>query len=141
MSDVNYNKFKDSLLRLEERYNFYLKQKDILTEIQILESIKESCIQRFEVCFDMTWKHLKKYLEKELGLPDVPSSPKPIFKLSFSNKLINEVELWITFNDIRTDTSHDYSATKADVSLQNIEIFIREAIELYQKISGTQWNK
>ena len=59
MSDINYDKFKQSLARLEERYNDYLKHDELGGFLR--ESVKESCIQRFEICFDTSWKHIRKY--------------------------------------------------------------------------------
>ena len=66
MSEINYDKLKNSLKRLEERYNFYLKEEGNIKDKDIFESIKESCIQRFEVCYDTLWKHLSKYLENDV---------------------------------------------------------------------------
>jgi nucleotidyltransferase substrate binding protein (TIGR01987 family) len=142
MSEVNYTKFKDSLSRLQERYAYYLATKDeIARDIDITESIKESCIQRFEICFDTSWKHLKKYLEHDLGLVDVKNSPNPIFRQAFENKLIQDPELWIEFNKKRGDTTHDYNGSKAEQAFDIIGDFIAEAIDLYEVISGKLWQR
>lgn len=140
MSDINYDKFKSALTRLEERYKDYEAHKDEL-EAYLLESVKESCIQRFEVCMDTAWKHLKKYLEQDLGLPDVPNSPKMIFKSAQSAGVIDNAELWIMFNHKRGDTSHDYSGDKAGDAFNIIRDFITEAISVYEKMSGEAWAK
>jgi nucleotidyltransferase substrate binding protein (TIGR01987 family) len=138
VSETNYDKFRDSLSRLEERYNYYLQHKDnILFSLEMQESIKESCIQRFEVCFDTTHKHLKKYLEDE-GYSNVPDSPKQKFRLASQNHLL-EAELWIEFNKKRGDTSHDYCGDKADGTFEIIPDFIKEAIGLYEIMSGVKW--
>ena len=138
MSETNYNKFKESLARLEERYSYYLKNKNnVLFDSEIQESIKESCIQRFEVCFDTTHKHLKKYLEDE-GYSNVPDSPKQKFRLASQNNLF-DAELWIEFNKKRGDTSHDYCGDKADGTFEIIPDFIKEAISLYEIMSGVKW--
>lgn len=142
MSDINYTKLKSALERLEERYHFYLKNKDATAlEDEVLESIKESCIQRFEVCFDTTWKHLKKYLEAEIGLHDVPGGPNPVFKKALSARVIDDAELWIEFNKKRGDTSHDYSGDKADGAFAIIPDFIKEAINLFETMSGESWRQ
>lgn len=137
---TNYDKLRDSLQRLEERY---ADHEASLTRAELLpsdrESIKESCIQRFEVCFDTTWKHLKKYLEEEIGFADVPAGPNPLFRQAMTAGVIADAELWIEFNKRRNDTSHDYSGTKADSSFAIIPDFIAEAITLYEKMSGKTW--
>ena len=64
MSEINYDKFENSLKRLEERYKYYQENKNnIANDINVIESVEESCIQRFEICFEMLHVHLKKYLE------------------------------------------------------------------------------
>ncbi len=140
MTNINYIKLKNSLKRLEERYKDYkiaLTRKELL--ISDKESIKESCIQRFEVCFDTTWKHLKKYLQEEIGLIDIPLGPNPIFKSAFAAKVINNPTQWIEFNIRRGNTSHDYSGEKADNTFEIIADFINEAIVLYETMSGEKW--
>ena len=81
-------------------------------ETFLIESIKESCIQGFEVCFDTAWKHLRKYLIEEIGLFDVPRGPNPIFRKAASSYVIRDAEVWIEFNTKRVDTSHDYCGIK-----------------------------
>jgi len=140
MSDLDYTKFKDALSRLQERYNDYLEAKN-RPELKDSdrESILESCIQRFETCFDTSWKHLRKYMEEEQGLPDIPGSPKPVFRKAFAANVIGDAEVWIEFTDKRIDTSHDYDKEKAEATFAVIPDFISEAIELYQKMSGETW--
>lgn len=141
MTDINYIKFKESLTRLEERYNYYLINKDNASfDVEMLESIKESCIQRFEICFDTSWKHLKKYLIDEMGLVDTPASPNPVFRKAEDNKIIVEAAKWIDFNKSRGNTTHDYCGDKAAKTFEIIPSFITEAIALYEIISGEKWS-
>jgi len=137
---VEYEKFKKSLKRLEEQYQNFLKIKSEDT-ISVLtkEAVRESVIQRFETCYDTIWKHLKKYLEIELGLPDVPNSPKPIFRLVNENNLHLELEKWFEYGQARIDTSHDYSEEKAKVAIELVNDFIKDAIPLYETISKEKW--
>lgn len=142
MSDINYDKFRDSLKRLEERYQFYLeKENNPDIEEAMVESIKESCIQRFEICIDTGWKHLKKYLQEDQGIVDIATSPKAVFRQAFASRIIDDATLWFDFNAKRGDTSHDYDGTKADVAFAIIPDFIEEAIALYEKMSGATWQK
>lgn len=136
MSDINYNKFKESLSRLEERYKDYIKHSNL--EGFLNESVKESCIQRFEICFDTSWKHIGKYLKEEMGL-DIAHSPNPIFRKAQENKIIIEAQKWIEFNKSRGDTVHDYCGDKADQTFEIIPDFIKEAIDVYEIISGEKW--
>jgi len=104
------------------------------------EAIAESVVQRFETCYDMVWKDVKQHLLSELGLPDVPNSPKPIFKLAAQNKLLpSATERWLEYADLRVSTAHDYSGEKAAAVVGAAERFVGDAIRLYEKLSGKGW--
>jgi nucleotidyltransferase substrate binding protein (TIGR01987 family) len=138
---IDYEKFKKSLKHLELQYeNYKLSQsRPELTEID-REAIAESVIQRFETCYDTLWKDLKRYLIEELGLAEVPNSPKPILKLASQNDLlVSSVEQWLQYADARIGTAHDYSGDKAAETLVVIEDFLDDAIGLYQTMTGTTW--
>ena len=142
MENLNYDKFSKALRRLEERYSDFQNSfnRNELFESD-REALAESCIQRFETCFDTSWKHLKKYLESEIGLSDLPNGPRPIFRIAGENFLIDSVENWIDYNQKRIDTAHDYSEEKATETLSVIPNFIKDAIDLYQKLSGEAWQR
>jgi len=138
---IDYDKLQKSLKHLELQFANYQSAKDRKELIEIdREAIAESVIQRFETCYDTLWKDLKRYLIEEIGLADVPNSPKPIIKLAGQNNLFAApVERWLKYADARTNTAHDYSGEKADETLQIVGDFIADAIGLYQTMSGTTW--
>ena len=83
---------------------------------------------------------LKRYLIEEIGLAEVPNSPKPLWKLAGQNNLLAApVEQWLKYADARTDTAHDYSGEKAEETLALMGDFIDDAIGLYQTMTGTTW--
>jgi len=129
---TNYIKLKNSLSRLKEMYENY---KSFDSDSWEKDAIKESCIHRFETCFDSLWKHLKKYLQDKVGLSDLPNGPKPIFRLAGENKLIENIETFFNYNNKRIATSHDYSEEKANETIDIIEDFITDTSILYKKIS------
>ena len=137
---IDYGKFRMSLKRLEEQYENYRVPDDALPEL-VQEAIAESVIQRFETCYDCLWKVLKRYLTEELGIPEVPNSPKPIFRLAHENDLFAApLEQWQSYANARIDTAHDYSGEKAQACLEIIEDFIDDAIGLYQTMSEETWD-
>jgi len=138
---IDYAKFQKSLKHLELQYANYqsAQARPELSQID-REAITESVIQRFEVCYDTLWKDLKRYLIEEIGLADVPNSPKPILKLAGQNDLFaSPVEVWLKYADARTNTAHDYSGEKAGETLLIVGDFIQDAIGLYQTMTGTTW--
>ena len=136
---IEYDKFQMSLGRLEEQHDNYRTLDTSLPHLT-QEAIGESVIQRFETCYDCLWKVLRRYLIEELGIPEVPNSPKPIFKLAHENDLfVVPLEQWLAYLDARIDTSHDYSGEKAQACLELMPDFIDDAIGLYQSMSGETW--
>jgi len=138
---IDYDNLQKSLKHLEQQFaNYKLAQSRAeLTDID-REAIAESVIHRFETCYDTLWKDLKHYLMEEIGLADVPNSPKPIIKLAGQNNLFaSSVEQWLKYAQARIDTSHDYSGDKAAGALLIVSDFIDDAIGLYQTMSGTTW--
>ena len=79
------------------------------------EAVTESVIQRFETNYDCLWKVLKRYLVLSLGLPNVPNSPKPIFRLANENNLLknNNISQWLLYANTRIGTAHDYDGKKS----------------------------
>ena len=137
---IEYDKFQLSLKRLEEQYENYRQSDDSQPEL-IQEAIAESVIQRFETCYDCLWKVLRRYLIEDLGLADVPNSPKPIFRLAYENDLFAApLGQWLNYADRRIDTAHDYSGEKAQACLDIMGDFIDDAIGLYQTMSAETWD-
>ncbi|MGL1890192.1 MAG: nucleotidyltransferase substrate binding protein [Spirochaetaceae bacterium] len=131
---IDYSKFIKSLNNLELQYNNYRTLNPSL-DILIQEAVQESVIQRFETCWDTLWKLLKKYLIHELGIPDVPNSPKPILRIAAENSLLDSsLEQWFSYASARISTSHDYNGEKALESIGLMEDFIKNAKLLYSKI-------
>jgi len=138
---IDYDKFKKSLKQLELQFANYQgsdKRSD-LSELD-RDGIAESVIQRFETCYDCTWKHLKRYLTEALGLPEIPNSPKPIFRIAAENNLLRAAtEQWLCYADARIQTSHDYDGEKAKAALALMAAFIADAIALYETLTGEHW--
>ncbi len=138
---IDYEKYRKSLKHLELQFENYqrLEDRQHLTELD-REAISESVIQRFETCYDTLWKHLKRYLIEDLGLPEVPNSPKPLFRMAKENDLLRSpIELWLRYADARTSTAHDYSGEKAKDCLALMGNFVDDAIDLYQTLTGQTW--
>ena len=130
-------KLKKSIYRLKRQYENFLNlnQRDIPSLDK--EAIKESVIQRFAVCHDTLWKHLKKYLREKEKLVDLPNSPNGVFRKFYEVKGIDKslLERLLEYNQLRVDISHDYSEVKAKNSLDQIQTFIKDVEEIYKIIS------
>jgi len=76
---IEYDKLQKALKHkhFEAQYENYRTLDESLPEI-MQEAVVESVIQRFEVCWDCLWKVLKRYLEEEIGLPEVPNGHRRV---------------------------------------------------------------
>jgi len=138
---IDYDKLQKSLKHLELQLENCYRSADRaeLTDLD-REALAESVIQRFKTCYDMLWKHLRRYLVEELGLAEVPNSPKPVFRMAAENHLLSSpLEQWLQYADSRIDTTHDYSGEKAADCLEVIPNFLDDAIGLYQTMTGISW--
>jgi nucleotidyltransferase substrate binding protein (TIGR01987 family) len=159
---IDYDKFSKSLILLEAQLRNFADaaKRQELRDID-REAIAESVIQRFEICYDCLWKVLKRYLNEILGIPDLPNSPKPLFRIAFENQLFPAIEQWLIYADARVNTSHDYSGEKAQITIpmdvrdkmnlktgdkrsflkKMVNIFFKIQILLYYLISKKQWQE
>lgn len=135
---IDYEKLDKALKHLELQLANYQGRmaRNELTELD-REAIAESVIQRFETGYDSLWKTLKRYLAEELGLAELPNSPKPLLRIADRNGLLpSPVEKWLEYADARTGTAHDYSGEKAQDVLAIAGEFTRDAIRLYDRMTG-----
>ena len=136
---IDYSKLKQSITSLESQYHHLQMLDDTLPE-WLQEAVSESVIQRFETCYDCMWKVLKRYLKNSLGLPDVPCSPKPLFRIANENRLLpTDVAQWLIYADSRVGTSHDYDGEKAKAALDLMGVFIKDVVALCEIMSGESW--
>src|SRR5882757_9528885 len=73
---------------------------------------RDGAIQRFEYCFDLAWKTLKRHLEKS-GLMDL-NSPRSVFSAAYSERLIADEDIWATIILRRNASAHTYNQNLAD---------------------------
>jgi nucleotidyltransferase substrate binding protein (TIGR01987 family) len=82
---------------------------------------RDASIQRFEFCYELSWKLMKLILEYETG-EDV-SSPKAILKHAQLSKLIKDELFWLDIHRYRNETSHTYD--------ESLSIFLYDLLPSY----------
>lgn len=136
---IDYSKLKKALKHLESQFGHYQTLDPTLPDF-LQEAMAESVIQRFETTYDCLWKVLKRHLIEAMGLPDVPNSPKPLFRIANENRLLpSPIEQWIRYANLRVATAHDYSGEKAREALNEMDNFIHDTIALYQQLTNEPW--
>lgn len=101
--------------------------------------IRDACIQRFEYCYELTHKMLRRYLTaaepagvQELSFPN-------LIRLGYERGLLAQSwDVWMDFRDARNATSHAYDEAKARSVVEKIPAFAAAARFLATQIEARQ---
>lgn len=130
---LNYISLQKAIVALEKGIMIYQTKKEQDIKGDEMEIIQSGIIQNFEVCYEISWKLMKKKLEENIGRTEVDGvSRKELFRIAARNKLIDDVEKWFVFHEARNMTSHDYDGIKADEVFRNSN----GILTICQKING-----
>ena len=96
------------------------------------EEVRDGCIQRFEYCFELSCKMLKRQIELELGnTAEVDGySQRTLFRVAAERGLIGSPEPWFVYLVQRNKTSHAYDAQVAMEVAAELEAFAVDAQSL-----------
>ena len=101
------------------------------------EFVRDSCIQRFEYCYDLSAKFIKRYLAL------TSENPAEIKELSFQHLirtaygkglLKNSWDIWWQYRDNRNVTSHAYDESKAIKVVSELAPFYDEMLYLLKSL-------
>jgi len=115
-----------------ERAFLLLRQAmELKAETNLNELELEGVVQRFEFTFELAWKTLKDYLEKEgMTFPEV--TPKTVFRSAFQAGLIFDGESWFQMIDDRNRSSHIYSQSFfVEISNKIAQVYFGLFAQLY----------
>ena len=100
------------------------------------EEVRNGCIQRFEYCFELSWKMLKRQIEAEIGnSAEVDSySKRTLFRVAAERGLIASPESWFVYLVQRNKTSHAYDARVAAEVAEVLEAFALDAGSVLAKL-------
>ncbi len=103
----------------------------------VLKSIDDldidGTIKRFELCYEISWKLIKSYLEFN-GI--FCKSPRECFKLAVQNNLIKDEMVWMEMIDDRNLLVHTYNFEYSRDVFKNIkEKYLEEFLFLKNKIN------
>lgn len=125
--------------RWEERLEDY---KNALNSLQegLIESPSDleidGVLQRFEFTFELSWKCMKDYLERE-GIISNLGSPREIINLAFKHNLIDDGENWINMMLDRNQLSHLYdNQASREIYLKIKTTYIKLMEDLLEKFDN-----
>jgi nucleotidyltransferase substrate binding protein (TIGR01987 family) len=95
---------------------------------------RDGAIQRFEYCFDLAWKALKRFLEKR-GLMDL-NSPRSVFMAAYAEGIIEDEILWSTIILKRNTSVHTYNQQLAESLFSELPLYYNAMYNLLQKLKN-----
>lgn len=106
------------------------------TDAPMDEELRDACIQRFEYTFELSWKMLKRQLEQELPSPTEVDgySYRQLFRIGAERGLVQNVEAWFDYRELRNITSHTYDEEKAARVFDALPAFAGHAEELLARL-------
>ncbi len=96
--------------------------------------MRDSAIKRFELCFDLSWKLLKSFLEEEKAV--ICRSPKDCFKEAYHHNIMSYKDEWIRMTDRRNVAVHTYNEELAEDIYKKLPDFLKLFQELLNKIEN-----
>src|SRR3989338_1884660 len=105
----------DSLGKALERLGEALRSTQDVSRLSI-----DATIQRFEFSFELLWKTLKFFLS-DRGIE--VNSPRACLEEAYSQKWINDEQLWLRMMKSRNLTSHTYNEDTANEIYADIHLY------------------
>ena len=135
---VDYGPLRTALRNLELRHQEVLAL-PADTPPETRDLYDESLHYRFEVCYERLWGTLLRYLRAELGV-DAPLVPIRILRVAGEAGVMpGTANGWRSYITARVRASHKYNAELALAALPVVPDFIRDAVALYENITGEAW--
>ena len=99
------------------------------------KAIQAGVIQNFEFTYELCWKFMKRWLEKNYGSSHIDGvTRRELFRLAAESQLIQDVEKWMFFHQARNQTSHIYDQTIAEEIYEQALLFVDIAEALLKQL-------
>ncbi len=90
--------------------------------------LQAGLIQNFEFTYELSWKAMRRWLKNNVNPAAVDGvSRRELFRLAAENRLITDVNEWMTYHTARNQTSHQYDNNLAEETLALMADFVHAA--------------
>ena len=93
--------------------------------------MRDSCIQRFEFCFELAWKCIQASV---MTTGQSCHSPRAAFSLALANGWIDDEGVWLDMIEARNLTSHTYQESLAVAVYQRLPEFQKAFAQLLAQL-------
>lgn len=136
--NIDFSSFASAIGQLEKSIMF-ARSDMAQQDDELFEQLRNSVIQCFEFTYELSWKMLKRYLEKTAATPEEidGSTFQNLIRIGNEKGLLRSDWLrWKIYRQARTDSSHTYDGDKAEAVYEIAPDFLEEARYLYQQLSN-----
>lgn len=123
---------------LQEDFNNALARFEEILKEKKTDIVRDSAIKRFELVFDLGWKVIKAFLEKEHNTTCM--SPRNCFREAFRIGMLDYDQFWIDVTDIRNYTAHTYKEVFAEKVYAELPISLAAFQKLAKAIEKDKQN-
>ncbi len=113
-----------NILKYFKTFNIFYKKTDTW-------QLKAGAVKAFEYTYEMSWKTMKRLLEKDGVLA---KSPRDVFREAAIVGFIKDPEIWFSFLEKRNLSSHAYDETEIDLIVNQFDIFHDEVKSFLKNI-------
>ncbi|NOY80816.1 MAG: nucleotidyltransferase [Kiritimatiellaeota bacterium] len=99
----------------------------------VVEAVKAGAIQNFEFTYELCWKTIRRWLSENVGRVYVDGvTRRELFRMAAEQRLIEDVERWMTVHRARNETSRLYDEARAEAVLAAARDFLVDAEALLE---------
>lgn len=92
------------------------------------ETVRAGVIKNFEFTYELCWKFMKRWLEKNVGSAYIDGiTRKELFRLGSEHHLISNIDNWMEYHDMRNETAHTYDDDTAKEVFESAIKFLKDA--------------
>jgi len=124
--------FRKATQTLERALNAYAADEEN-------EFIRDACIQRFEYCYDLATKMIKRHLkitEDDPSAVEAMTAQDRIRRAYDIGIIPNSWDKWWEYRDDRAATSHGYTEERAKAIVEKLPVFYNEIRTLLDNLSA-----
>lgn len=106
----------------------------------LFNQFRNSVIQCFEFTYELSWKMLKRFIEKSAPAHTLVDqfSFNDLIRIGAEQNLIHDPKLWFDFRNMRNITAHTYNENKAQEIYEEAPILLEEARFLLNQLRARQ---
>lgn len=103
----------------------------------VQETLHSGVIQSFEVAYEQAWKMMKRWIRANIEAEAADGvSRRELYRLAAEQKLIDDVDTWMTFHQTRNMTSHTYDLETANDAYTDAVAFLPLVKDLLARLEA-----